>query len=168
MTGQETATVDPKLVTAFVKSTKNVLSTMARIEAHMGKPGLKVVPTPAYDVSGIVGFTGEVMGSVVVSFRQDTALSIVKAFSGEEMDVKSDDFADAIGEICNIIAGNAKKEFGLVAGIGIPSVIIGPGHTVARLRDVPCVLIPCTSDAGDFAVEVNIKQVACVTSGGKA
>jgi chemotaxis protein CheX len=167
MAGETTGQINPKLVTAFVKSTKNVLSTMAGIEAQLGKPGLKHEPTPAYDVSGIVGFTGEVMGSVVVSFRKSTAVSLVKAFSGEEMDVKSDDFADAIGELCNMIAGNAKKEFGLVAGIGIPSVIIGPGHTVARLRDVPCIVIPCTCEVGDFAVEVNIKQVVCVGVGGQ-
>ena len=42
----------------------------------------------------------------------------------------------------------------------MPSVIIGTGHQIARLRDVPCVVIPCRTAAGDFAVEVNVKQVA--------
>jgi hypothetical protein len=41
----------------------------------------------------------------------------------------------------------------------VPSVIIGSGHQIARLSDVPCVVIPCTSPVGDFAVEVNIKQL---------
>ena len=45
------------------------------------------------------------------------------------------------------------------ATISVPSVIIGPGHTVARLSDVPCLVIPVTTPHGKFAVEINIKQV---------
>ena len=156
--------INPKLVAAFVNSAKNVLSTMLGVESHIGKSELKVRPNPTYDVSGIVGFSGEVTGSVVVSFHKDAALKIVEALCCEKLEMDSEDFADAIGELSNMIAGNAKKDFGLRADITIPSVIIGHGHTVARLRDVPCIKIPCTSDAGDFALEVNIKQVACVNA----
>ena len=165
MANEKSDSINPKLILAFVKSTKHVLNTMTGTEVLLGKPTLKHDPHPVFDVSGIVGFTGEVSGSVVVSFCENTALALVNNFSGEELELKSDDFVDAIGELCNMIAGNAKKEFGLQAGIGIPNVIIGPGHSVARLRDVPCVVIPCTCDAGDFAVEVNIKQLTPVESG---
>jgi CheY-specific phosphatase CheX len=58
-----------------------------------------------------------------------------------------------------MIAGGAKKHLGNAASITVPSVIIGSGHQIARLSDVPCVVIPCTSPVGDFAVEVNIKQL---------
>jgi len=151
--------VDANLVVAFVKAGKNVWSTMAAVEATVGKPYLKQDDRPGHDVSGMVGFSGEVAGNVVVSFSEQTARKVVEAFCGMPMETNSEDFADAIGELCNMIAGNAKKDFGLNASIGIPSVIIGPSHTVARLRDVPCVAIPCTCGAGDFSVEVNIKHV---------
>jgi chemotaxis protein CheX len=154
--------MNPKLIAAFVNSTQNVLKTMVQVDSKIGKPSQKFDPQPSYDVSGIVGFSGEVVGSVVISFREQSALDIVEAFCGEKLDLRSEDFADAVGELSNMIAGNAKKDFGLKAYIGIPSVIIGSGHSVARLRDVPCVVIPCTSKVGDFAVEVNIKQVSCV------
>jgi chemotaxis protein CheX len=134
---------------------------MVGIDSQIQKPALKNEPNPSYDVSGIIGFSGDVTGSVVVSFHESTALNIVEAFCCEKLDVNSEDFVDAIGELCNMIAGNAKKDFGLNASISIPSVIIGLGHHVARLRDVPCIVIPCNSAAGEFAVEVNIKQV-CV------
>lgn len=151
--------VNPTLIKAFVKSTKNVFNTMVGIEIELGKPDIKIDPTPSYDVSGIVGFSGDVAGSVVVSFCNDTAVTLVEAFCGEKLNSNSEDFVDAIGELCNMIAGNAKKEFGLTANIGIPTVIIGHNHTVARLRDVPCITIPCSCTAGHFAVEINIKQV---------
>lgn len=151
--------INPTLVMSFVKSVKNVLTTMVGLNPQLGKPQLSSQPHPRYDVSGIVGFSGQVVGSVVVSFSKETAINVVETFVGDRIEVDDDDFADAVGELCNMIAGNAKKEFGLDASIGIPSVVIGPGHTVARMRDVPCVLIPCTCEAGEFAVEVNIKEV---------
>ena len=155
--------INPTLITAFVNSTKNVLSTMAGMESSVQKPQLKHDPQPSYDVSGIISFTGEVVGSVVVSFRTQAAIEIVKAFTTEEYDVHDEDFIDAIGELCNMIAGNAKKDFGVSSHISIPSVVIGPGHTIARIRDIPCIVIPCSCQAGEFAVEVNIKQLKPVT-----
>jgi CheY-specific phosphatase CheX len=65
-----------------------------------------------------------------------------------------------------MIAGGAKKAFGVMANITVPNVIIGAGHMIARLSDVPCVVIPCTTAVGNFAVEVNIKQVASKALGG--
>jgi chemotaxis protein CheX len=154
--------VDPKLVSTFVNSAHNVMSTMVNIDFEVGKPELKHDPKPAFDVSGIIGFSGEVIGSVVVSFTEETAKEIVKAFTMEEMDIHDEDFADAIGELCNMIAGNAKKDFGLEANITTPNVIVGKGHSISRLSYVPCVIIPCSCEAGPFAVEVNIKQVTPV------
>lgn len=151
--------VNPKLVMAFVKSVKNVLTTMVGLNPVLGKPRLKTDLKVTHDVSGIVGFSGEVTGTVIVSFGEPSAMKLVEAFVGEALDARSEDFADALGELCNMIAGNAKKDFGLNANIGIPSVVVGPNHTVSRMSDVPCILIPCQCEVGDFAVEVNIKQV---------
>ena len=158
--------INPTIIAAFVKSTKNVLSTMLGYESNLDKPKISDTPRPTHDVSGIVAFTGEVAGSVVISFSEETALKIVEAFTMEKYDVQSEDFVDAIGELCNMIAGNAKKDFNLDARIGIPSVIVGPGHIVSRLKDVPCVVIPCSCDAGEFTVEVNVKQIDPVPAGG--
>ena len=152
--------INPALIKAFVQSTQNVLRTMVNLESKIGKPILKAKPHPSFDVSGIVGFSGEIVGSVVISLPAATAVNIVEAFTGEKMEIDSEDFADAVGELSNMIAGNAKKDFNLNAGIGIPNVIIGPGHSIARLTDVPCVIIPCSSELGDFAIEVNIKRVS--------
>jgi len=157
--GNQKEQINPALIAAFVKSTKNVLSTMVGIESTIGKPIIKVAESPSYDVSGIVGFTGEITGSVVVSFKEDCALGIVSAFTMEEYEVHTEDFADAVGELCNMIAGNAKKDFGIEAGIGIPNVVVGKNHVISRLKEVPCVVIPCECANGEFAVEVNIKQL---------
>ena len=157
--------INPKLIVPFVNSVRAVFSTMVGVQITVGRPVLKSQPAPSYDVSSIIGFSGEVVGSVVVSFQQAAALKLVEAFASTPIAADSPDFADAVGELANMIAGGAKKDLGSASSITVPNVIIGHGHTIARLSGVPCLVIPCTSPVGDFAVEVNIKQVAPVASG---
>jgi chemotaxis protein CheX len=150
--------VGSTLVVPFINSVRQVLSTMAGVQATIGRPHLKGSPAPTYDVSSIIGFSGEVTGAVVVSFQREAAVRIVSAFAGTEISADSPDFADAVGELANMIAGSAKKDLDSVASITVPSVIIGHGHTIAGLSDVPTVVSPCTTPVGSLAVEVSIKQ----------
>ncbi|HEX3356000.1 MAG TPA: chemotaxis protein CheX [Tepidisphaeraceae bacterium] len=150
--------LNPKLIVPFVNSVRNVFTTMVGVVTTVERPTYKSGPAVSYDVSAIIGFSGQVIGSVVVSFQMDAALKLVKAFAGVDLTADSPDFADAIGELANMIAGNAKKDLGATASITCPSVVLGANHVIARLRGVPCVIIPCKTPVGDFAVEVNMKQ----------
>jgi chemotaxis protein CheX len=150
--------VSAKLIVPFVNSVRNVFRTMVGVETVVERLTRKTGPAASYDISAIVGFSGQVIGSVVVSFQMAAALSLVKAFAGVDIPVESPDFPDAIGELANMIAGNDKKDLGATASITCPNVVIGPGHIIARLRGVPCYVIPCKTPVGDFAIEVNIKQ----------
>jgi chemotaxis protein CheX len=157
-TQEKPATViNPKLIVPFVNSVRTVFSTMVKVGTTVERPHLKHQPEPAFDVSGIIGFSGDIVGSVVVSFQASCAVALVEAFCGMKMEMNTPDFADAIGELANMIAGSAKKDLGAAASITVPNVIIGAGHMIARLSDVPCVVIPVTTPVGSFAVEVNIK-----------
>ena len=73
------------------------------------------------------------------------------------MEQESPQFADAVGELANMIAGSAKSKLGFNANISVPSVVMGDHCHIATLSDMPCIVIPCTSALGDFAVEVCIK-----------
>jgi chemotaxis protein CheX len=149
-----------KLIMPFVNSTMQVFTTMVKVQPQISKPSLKEDSGASYDVSGIIGFSGEIIGSVVVSFQMEAAQKLVSGLVGMDVDPTSTDFVDAIGELANMIAGSAKKDLGKKANIAIPTVIIGKNHMIGRLSGVPCVLIPCKTPVGDFAVEVNIKPTA--------
>jgi chemotaxis protein CheX len=152
------AAIDTKLLAPFVKAVKAVFGTMVKVEATIDRPYLKNETTPSYDVSGIIGFSGEVAGSLVLSLQQAAAVKLVEAFAGALMAPDSPDFADAIGELANMVAGSAKKDLGAAASITVPTVVLGSAHVIARLSDVPCVVIPCTTAVGKFAIEINIKK----------
>lgn len=151
--------INPKLIVPFINSVRNVFSTMVNVPTEVDRPCVKGTSGPSYDVSSIIGFSGDIVGSVVVSFQLQAAKKLVAAFAQMELDENTPDFADALGELANMIAGSAKKDLGVVASISTPSVIVGAGHHIARLTDVPCLVIPCRTPVGDFAVEISIKQV---------
>jgi chemotaxis protein CheX len=158
--------MDPRYITPFIKSIQNVFGTMLQLPVEVGQPALKKSTEPTHDVTGVIGMTGNVSGSVILGLPMDAATAIVALFCGEKLDPNEPDFADAVGELINMISGGAKAQFparGAVS-ISIPSVIVGPGHTVARQTDVPCVLIPCTTDCGDFVIEISIRQEAAASA----
>jgi CheY-specific phosphatase CheX len=150
--------IDPKLIAPFITSVRSVFSTMVGVEIEIDRPRLKATPAAAYDVSAIMQLGGDLVGVVVLSFEEQTARALVEAFAG--MPLEDEDFADAVGELGNMVAGAAKGALNCNASLGIPSVILGHGHQVARLKDVPCIEVPCSAPSGRFAVEVCLKNNA--------
>lgn len=151
--------MDPKFISAFIKSISNVFSTMLQLPVEVGEPTIKQGDENPFDVSGIIGMSGDVVGSVVLSFPGDTAERIVAIFTGEQVGLDSEDFPDAIGELVNMVAGGAKGMFdSREVSISCPSVVVGKNHSVSRLKDVPCVLIPCSTDCGEVVIEVAIQD----------
>jgi chemotaxis protein CheX len=151
--------VDSTYVTPFIKSVQNVFETMLQLPVQIGEPSLKRSGAPSFDVSGIIGMSGDVEGSIVLSFPTATAERVVSLFVGEDMEHTHDDFPDAIGVLVNMISGGAKAQFGgRRVSISCPSVVVGKAHAVHGAKDVVCIHLPCQTDCGDFAVEVSIKQ----------
>lgn len=149
--------MDPTLITPFMESIQNVFSMMLQLPVTFGEPVVKTESASAYDVSGIIGMSGDVTGSVVLSFPKETAERVVAIFTGEELPVEHEDFADAIGELVNMVSGGAKGMFQKKhSAITVPSVVIGKHHTVSRPKGVPCISIPCETDCGVLSIEVCI------------
>ncbi|MGP1271772.1 MAG: chemotaxis protein CheX [Phycisphaerales bacterium] len=153
--------MDAQYITPFITSIQNVFSTMLQLPVSVSEPSIKSGRSASYDVSGIIGMSGDVTGSVVLSFPKDTAQRLVTLFVGMEIDAEGEDFADAIGELVNMVAGNAKALFkDRQVSISCPSVIVGENHNVSTGSDTPCVVIPCDTDCGVLAIEVAIRDNA--------
>jgi chemotaxis protein CheX len=153
--------MEAQYITPFMVSIQNVFSTMLQLPVTIEEPRLKSGTKATYDVSGIIGMSGDVTGSIVLSFRRQTAERLVALFVGSPIDPSSDDFADAIGELVNMVSGNAKGLFkGKSVSISCPSVIMGENHNVSTSSDMPCVVIPCVTDCGELAIEIAIRETA--------
>lgn len=157
--------MDASYINPFMTSIQNVFSTMFQLPVQIGEPHIKADRKASHDVSGIIGVSGEMVGTIVLSMPMPVSEAIVHLFTGMDIKSDSDDFADAIGELVNMISGNAKAEFqrkGVF--ISCPSVIIGDGHRVATNTDTPCVCIPCYTDCGEVALEISLRATTQVSS----
>lgn len=145
-------------INPFLKGAINVLKTMASIEPVPGKPFLKKDKLSKGDISGIIGLTGAKQGSVVVSFTKECALKVVSGMMMQEYTEINDEVRDAVGEITNMISGDARKhlaELDLKFEAGIPTVVTGIGHEISHVPDGPCIVIPFTCDGLEFFVEAS-------------
>lgn len=157
--------MDQSYIIPFVKSVQNVFETMLQLPVQIGQPEIKHPGDSGHDVSAIIGMSGDVEGSVVLSFPTATAVRVVSIFTGTELQADHEDFADAVGELVNMVSGGAKAQFtGKDVSISCPSVVVGQSHQVYGRKDVVAICIPCDSDCGEFNVEVSIRQGAGVPS----
>jgi chemotaxis protein CheX len=145
--------IEERLIQPFINATLTVLRTMAFTEAHAKPPYLKNENVAKGDVSGVIGMTGDASGSLSVSFPEPTILAIVSNMFAEEMAEVDDEIRDAVGEITNMISGQARKELeelGTSLESAIPTVISGLNHTIKHITSYPIVAITFRLDQGEF------------------
>jgi len=150
--------MDVSYVNPFVVSTIETLKKMLNIDSRAGKLSLKDSSLHSYDVTGVIGLTGEAAGSICLSFPQDVAYKAVSALLGVQVTMMGDEVTDGIGELVNIVAGNAKQyltQFNL--SISLPKVVVGRNHSVASMSGVPTIVVPIISSLGEFAMEISLK-----------
>ncbi len=150
--------MDVSYVNPFIKATVETFKTMLNLDLSTGTPMLKKDAQHSYDISGVIGLSGEAQGIISISFPKALALKIVSALLGEEVKIVGPELTDGIGEIANIIAGNTKQyltQFKL--SISLPNVVIGSGHRIEVQSGVPTIIIPLKCKLGDFAMEIALK-----------
>jgi chemotaxis protein CheX len=149
--------MDVNVINPFIDSTLHVLNTIASTEAKPGKPFLKKDQIARGDVTGVIGLTGEASGTVSVSFTEKCILALVTKMFGEEMTTLNKEIQDAVGEISNMISGQARQkleDMGNSLKAAIPSVIMGKDHTIRHITTYPVIAIPFRTDFGEFTIEV--------------
>ena len=145
-------------VNPFIVSTMETFTKMVGCEAKPGKAMLKKDAMIDFDVSGIIGLSGKVIGSVGMSFPEKTAIATCNKFMSADYSSLHDDILDAVGELVNIVAGNAKK--GLVEfdiQISLPNVIQGHNHHLVDPKGALSFVVPFTTPYGPFYMTVSLK-----------
>lgn len=149
--------MDVRFINPFVRSICNTFELMCKLKVAVGKPTIKTDDNPSSDVSGVIGFSGDAAGSVVLHFGFNVAAKLATRFAGLPITPEHPDFSDAIGELANMVAGGAKSQFdGLCVSISLPSVIVGKNHTVSASKNFPRIVFACSTDDGTFHVEVGM------------
>jgi len=149
--------MDAKLVNPFISATVKVLETMAGITAKPGQPYLKKDNIAQGDVTGVIGITGEANGTISVTFDQGSILGIVTKMFGEDITEMNPEIADAVGELTNMISGQARRkleEEGRRFEAAIPSVVTGKNHQITHFTSGPVIAVPFATAGGAFTIEI--------------
>jgi len=145
----------------FIEATVGLFRNMLSMEVEYLTPYLLNRESHhEWEVSGIIGIAGDAKGVVVISFSAKLAAMLTSKLVHREVESDDPDVIDAVGELVNIIAGNAKKgleQYRL--SISLPSIVSGPDHRIAWQSEVPIVGIPFKVAGGSFHLSVGLENV---------
>lgn len=144
-----------RYINPFIEGIKAVFSTMLKTDILISKPIVKTDNDRTTEVAAIIRFSGDATGCVALCFPMRSALATARKFTGMDINKDDDYFADALGELVNMVSGQARSKLeGLHCNVELPEVVVGKGHEVVRSNGAPWLALPCDSMLGRFCVEV--------------
>ena len=144
-----------EFINPFIVAVTKTLETMVGCKVTRGAPQLKNNPQSLYPISGIIGLSGVVAGTVVLTMSKELALKCASVMLMDEYKELNADVFDAVGELTNVVAGNAKaqlEEYKL--SLSLPNVINGNETELHFPENCQPITIPFTTDFGPLAVEI--------------
>ncbi|MBN2232190.1 MAG: chemotaxis protein CheX [Deltaproteobacteria bacterium] len=148
--------MDVRYINPFLEATISVLKTMAFVPSKPNKPYIKKDATAKGDITGVIGLSGDHEGSLSISFSFPCIKGIIENMLGEVHDELNSEVNDAVGELTNMICGDARKRLekdSITLKAGIPTIIAGKNHTVQHITTSPVIVLPFSTDYGNFFVE---------------
>ena len=149
-------------INPFLKSTIHLFENMLGQEPNVGsKTILKKTSSHRWDISGVIGVTGAAEGVIAIRLTNTLVERLMKK-SGIICEDESElpaYTASMVGEMANVIAGNALNELtNYNMDITVPEVIQGINHPIQWPYGNPILAIPFTSSQGSFEVNVCLKE----------
>ena len=148
----------------FIEGTEEVFRDLCNMETTAGRPFFvsKDEFETIWDVSGIIGLSGEANGAVAISLKEETAFKLTTILTGKEYTFVDNEVTDVLGEIVNIITGNVKNVFEKKHRIKIsmPSIIKGKAHSIVWPSErARIICIPFTIFGNqEFCLSVAVEQ----------
>ena len=105
---------------------------------HLTVPAAAEESTPEF--TAMVGMAGQLCGVLSVRCHGKAAALMTSKMLGVELDKIGPELEDALGEVCNMVAGNFKNKIaGLAEGcmLSPPTVVTGSDYCLHSLADFP-------------------------------
>ena len=122
----------------FVASVRNYFKVLTKQEPQITSAFLATSDLEGHDFNGIVTFSGDYNGHVIVSMPGQLLKELL-LLQGET-DLADGNLLDAVGEIANTLGGNARKTLGPGLQISVPVKLHGASGIKARVRKHPYVI----------------------------
>jgi len=98
----------------------------------------RIPPLALSTVSGIIGITGRVNGSLLVNMSEIAALRVISGMLMTECEKMTPVILDGVAEVTNVIAGRLKSSLASsgypLENITLPTVMIGQNYLVTQTK----------------------------------
>ncbi len=151
-------------INPFIEAVYDVFGRMLEAKATRGEAGLTEKARDPDEITAIIGWSGQVRGTVSVGFPVATALNVASRLAGSKLTEVDDTVMDAVAETVNIIGGGAKAKFADDAGIetidlSLPMVVFGANYDVQHPTGSKWVEVPFDSELGSFTLCVTFETM---------
>ncbi|MEN0060009.1 MAG: chemotaxis protein CheX [Bdellovibrio sp.] len=149
--------VDVRVINAVIKATTSVLGQFGVSSVKMEKAIPKSPHDPLMgEVSSIIDIKSRsFQGFLCISFDKSSFLDVASSMLMEEQTDLTQDNQDAVGEINNIIFGNAKAEItSYGVELTVPRILIGLKQTIPCPPSSAGMMIPFSTGKGQFYITV--------------
>ena len=144
-------------INPFIESVTETFYSMMDCKVKHSKPFPTKDDGLSDNLIGIIGLSGTAQGNIAIKFPAKTAKTIVGGLVGTVFDEINSSVVDGVGELVNIIAGNAKaKIVGHKISISLPTVFRGGIHKLTT-PSVSYLTIPFSSNQGDFEILISFR-----------
>ena len=141
----------------FVDGIANYFSSTTGSDASVGTPFLaKDVNDYINDYTGIIGISGNKKGSIFFSAPSRMVSHVLQSMG--LIATQEASLMDLVGEICNTVSGNARREFGQEFNITVPITIKGKPEGIAVSEVANIYVIPIEWDRVRANLIVNIED----------
>lgn len=149
-------------VNPFYQATVEVFKLMLDIDASRILPGQSAAQ-PGKQVIIEIGITGDLVGTIRYRFPEGMILQMVAMMSGMDFDQVDDFVTSAMGEISNIISGNATTKLSAnryICDILPPRILLESQGTAPGDTFRPDLTIPMKTYVGNLFIDIALKEAA--------
>lgn len=151
-----------EIVNPFIQAATEVLESELGGESQRGELRLHKSAVTTDEVTAIVGVTGTVMGLVLYSMNETTALAILSRTMNQDFGEFDALAQSGIGELGNVITGRAGvllSQAGYPSNMTPPAVVVGTGTMVTTL-DLNRLVLPLETAVGSLEVQIVLRPAA--------
>jgi len=150
-----------QLINPFITAANEVLGKEANVKVERDGPlSLSTESLSPQDVTALIGVTGKVKGVVLYSMSMEMAIGVFSAMLGEPVTELDDLGRSAIGELGNMITGQAAillEEAGYTCDLSPPTIIEGKGTRISTMT-MPTVALPLKTELGKLQINVGLQE----------
>jgi chemotaxis protein CheX len=154
--------INAKYVNPFVEAAMRVVTQITGIEVRRGHLSYKEKVEPSFGVSIIIGIYGFLTGQIVYSLDGQLAERLVdKMLEGKSPQEKKIMFLDCLGEVANMITGNAtsllNQKRDQILNITTPAIASGTNLSV-HLVPKPALVLGLITQYGPIEISIAVEE----------